>query len=160
MLGSTENTLGRSRIVEALKQQWPDHELQVFDGDRKRDRDRKMRAYFQGETDEWKPQMHLNETATESAWNANESRGAWEQASPDEAGSWEDEEAQLEGSFAEEDEEEPLNLAGTQLNDTLASERNTRRTVAQARELIKSSCGVYCLPRCKQEKLRGKKREK
>ena len=27
MLGSTENTLGRSRIVETLKQQWPDQEL-------------------------------------------------------------------------------------------------------------------------------------
>ena len=48
MLGSIENTLGRSRIVEGLKQQWPDHELLVFDGDRKRDGDRKMRAYVQG----------------------------------------------------------------------------------------------------------------
>ena len=76
VLGSTANTLGRSRIVEALKQQWPDHELQVYDGDRKRDRDRKMRAYVQRETDEWEPEMHLNETAKESAWNANESRDA------------------------------------------------------------------------------------
>ena len=71
VLGSTDNTVGRSRIVEALKQR--------VAGDRKRDRDRKMRAYVQGETDEWEPQMHLNETATESAWNANESRNAWEQ---------------------------------------------------------------------------------
>ena len=35
VLGSTENTLGRSKIVEALKQQWPDHELLFYDGDRK-----------------------------------------------------------------------------------------------------------------------------
>ena len=66
VLGSTENTLGRSRIAEALKQQWPDHELLVYDGGRKRDRDRKMRAYVQGETDEWEPEMRLNETATKS----------------------------------------------------------------------------------------------
>ena len=32
--GSTENTLGRSRIVGALKQQWPDHELRENGGDR------------------------------------------------------------------------------------------------------------------------------
>ena len=43
----------------------------------------------QGETDEWEREMHLNETATESAWNANEPRDVWEQASWDEAGSWE-----------------------------------------------------------------------
>ena len=81
VLGSTENTLGRSRIVEALQQQWPDHELLVYDRDRKRDRDRKMLAYVQGDTDEWEPEMHLNETATEGARNANESRDAWEQPS-------------------------------------------------------------------------------
>ena len=34
-----------------------------------------MRPYVQGETDEWEPEMHSNETATESAWNANESIG-------------------------------------------------------------------------------------
>ena len=73
VLGSTENTLGRSRIVAALKQQWP-HDLLVCDGDRKRDRDRKMRAYVQGDTDEWEPEMHLNETAPESAWSVNESQ--------------------------------------------------------------------------------------
>ena len=55
MVGSTEDTLGIWRIVEALKQQWPDHELLVYDGDRKRDRDRKMRAYLQAEADEWEP---------------------------------------------------------------------------------------------------------
>ena len=113
VLGSTENMLGRSRIVEALKQQWTDHELLVREGDRKRDRDRKMRAYVQGETDQWELEMHLNETATESAWNANESRDAREQASWDEAGSWEAEDDQFEGSFADEDEEEAFNLAGT-----------------------------------------------
>ena len=32
VLGSTWNTLGRSRIVEPLKQPWPDHELLVYDG--------------------------------------------------------------------------------------------------------------------------------
>ena len=52
----------------------------------------------------WEPEMHLNETATESAWNANESRE--EQASWDEAGSWEAEDDQFEASFADEDEEE------------------------------------------------------
>ena len=100
-LGSTEDTLGRSRVVEALKQQWSAHELLVYDGDRKRDRDRNMRAYVEEGTDEWEPEMHLNETATECAWNANESRDAWEQASWDEAGSWEAEEDQFEGSFAD-----------------------------------------------------------
>ena len=102
----------------------------VFGGDRKRDRDRKMRAYVQGETDEWEREMHLNETATECAWNANESRDAWEQASWDEAGSWEAEEDQFEGSFADEEEGEAFTLAGTQLNEALASERNAKRTVA------------------------------
>ena len=103
MLGSVENTLGRPRSVEALTQQWPDHEVLVYDGDRKRDRDRKMRVYVQGETE---PEMHSNETATESAWNASESRDAWEQASWDEAGAWEAEDYQFEGSFEDEDEGE------------------------------------------------------
>ena len=71
------------------------------------------------------------ETATESAWNANESRDAWEQASWDDAGSWEAEDDQFEGSVADE-EDEAFNLAGTQLMEALASERNARRTVAQA----------------------------
>ena len=88
---------------------------------------------------------HLNETATESACNANESRDAWEQASWDEAGSREAEDDQFEGSFAdEEEEEEAFNLAETQLNEAFASERNARRTVAQARAImhdIKSSRG-------------------
>ena len=69
VLGSAEHTLGRSRIVEAPKQQWSDHELLVYDGDRKRDRDRKMRAHVQGETNEW-----------------------------DGAGSWEAEDDQFDGS--------------------------------------------------------------
>ena len=94
-----------------------------------------MRAYVQRETDEWEPEMHLNETATESAWNANESRNAWEQASWDEADSWEAEDDQFEGSCADEDEEEEaFNLAGTQLNGALASERNARRTVSPRKE--------------------------
>ena len=59
VLGSTEHTLGRSRNVQLLKQQGPDHELLVYDGDRKRDRDRKMRAYVQGETEEWEQQKML-----------------------------------------------------------------------------------------------------
>ena len=87
-----------------------------------------MRAYVQSETDEWEPEMHLNETARESAWNANESRDACEQASWDEAGSWESEDDQFEGSFADGDEEEAFKLACTQLNEALASERNARRT--------------------------------
>ena len=86
-----------------------------------------MGAYVQRETDEWEPEMHLNETATESVWNAKESRDAWEQASWDEVGSWEAEDDQLEGSFADEDEEEAFNLAGTQLNEALALERNAER---------------------------------
>ena len=88
--------------------------------------------------------MHQSETVTESAWNASESRDAWEQASVDEAGTREDEDDQFEGSFADEDEEESFNLAGTQLHKALASERNARRTVAQARAImhdIKSSRG-------------------
>ena len=38
VLGSTQNTLGISRIVEALKRQWPDHELLVHDGEGLRSR--------------------------------------------------------------------------------------------------------------------------
>ena len=57
VLGSTENTLDRSRIVEAVKEQWPDHELLAYDRDRKGDRDRKLRAYAQGEADEWEPDV-------------------------------------------------------------------------------------------------------
>ena len=79
-------------------------------------------------------------------WNANESRDAWEQASW-EAGSWEAEDNQFEGSFADEEKEEAVNLAGTQLNVALASEKNARRMVAKARAImheIKSSLGGYC----------------
>ena len=109
------------------EKQWPDHELLWNTMERKRDRGRKMGAYVQRETDEWEPEMHLNETATESVWNAKESRDAWEQASWDELGSWEAEDDQLEGSFADEDEEEAFNLAGTQLNEAFALERNAER---------------------------------
>ena len=49
-----------------------------------------------------------------------------------EAGPCAAEDDQFEGSFADEDEEEAFNLAGTQLNEALASKRNVRRTVAQA----------------------------
>ena len=78
--------------------------------------------------------QYLNETATETAWNAKESRDAWEQASWDEAGSWKAEEDQIEGSFADEDEEEALNLAGTHLNEAPASERETREEQLHKRE--------------------------
>ena len=135
--------------VEALKQQWSgDHELLVFDGDHKRDRDRKVRAYVQTEADEWKPETYQKESATEvlNAWNPSEPRDAWEQASVDEAGTWEDEDDPFEGSFADEDEEEAFHLAETQLNEAPASERNARRTVAQARAImhdVKNSRGGY-----------------
>ena len=64
----------------------------------------------------------------------------------DEAGTWEDEDDPFEGSFADEDEDEAFHLAETQLNEALASERNARRTVAQARAImhdIKSNRGGY-----------------
>ena len=67
-------------------------------------------------------------------------------ASWDQAGTWEAEDDQFEGSIAIEDEGEAFNLAGAQLNKALASERNARRTVAQARAItydIKSSRGGY-----------------
>ena len=83
---------------------------------------------------------HQNETTTENVWNASESRDSWEQASWEEADACEYD--QFEGSFADEDEEEAFNLAG----EALASERNTRRTVAPARAImhdIKSSPGVF-----------------
>ena len=107
-----------------------------------------MRAYAQGEADEWEPETQQNEATTDSAWNANESRDAWEQASWEEAASWEAEGNQFEGSFADEDEEETFNLAGAHLNEGLGSERNARRTVAQARAIthdIKNSRGGYHL---------------
>ena len=85
-LGSAGKTLGRSGIVEDLKQQWPDHELSVCDGDRKRDRDPKMRAYVQGKAHERESEMHQNGTATDCVWNANESSDAREEASWDETG--------------------------------------------------------------------------
>ena len=62
-----------------------------------------MRAYARGEADEWESEMHQNETTTESAWNASESRDAWRQASWDEAGAWKAEDDQFDGSFAHED---------------------------------------------------------
>ena len=148
VLGNADNTLGRLRIMEVLKQQWPDHEVLVYDQDRTQDRDREMRVYAQGAADEWEPETHQNGTTTDSAWNANESRDAWEQASWDEAGAWAAEDDLLEGSFADEHEEEAFNLAGTQLNEAIASERSARRTVAQARAIVrdsKSSRGGYYL---------------
>ena len=63
-------------------------------------------------------------------------RDSWEQTSWDETRTWEDEDDQFEGSFADEDEEEAFHLAETQLNEALASERNARRTVAQARAIM------------------------
>ena len=51
-------------------------------------------------------------------------------------------------------------LAETQLNEALPSERNARRTVAQARAImhdIKSSRGWLLSSKCKQERLRGRK---
>ena len=130
-LGCTENTPGRSRIVEALRQRWPDHGLLVYDGDHELHRDRKMRAYVQGATDEWETGDASERNNKRKCWNANESRASWE-----EIGSWEAEDDQFEGSIAGEDEEEALNLAETQLNEALASERNARRTVAQARAIM------------------------
>ena len=147
VLGSTENTLGRSRIVEALEQQWPGHELLAYDGDHKRDRGQKVRAYVQAEADEWQPETYQKESATDSAWNVSEPRDAWEQASVDEAGTWEDEDDPFEGSFADEDEEEAFHLAETQLNEALASESNHARYQEQSWWLLSS--------RCKQERIRG-----
>ena len=46
------------------------------------------------------------------------------------------EDDQFEGSFADEYSEEACNLACTQLNEALASERNARRTVAHARAIM------------------------
>ena len=145
--GNVENTLDRSRIVEAPKQQWPDHDL-AFDGDCKRDCFRKMRAYVQRGTDEWEPEMHSNETPTESDWNANESRDAWGQASWDEAGSW-----KLK-TISSKEASRMKTKKGIQsgwypMNEALACERNVRRTVAQTRATmhdIKSGRGG-CHPR-------------
>ena len=64
----------------------------------------------------------------------------------DEAGAWEAEVDQFDGSFADEDEEGGLNLAGTQLNEAVATERSARKTVARVRAShhTKSSRGGYC----------------
>ena len=83
-------------------------------------------------------------------WNSNRKcleRERVERCMWNEAGSWEAEDDQFEGSFADEDEEEAFNLAGAQLNEALASERNARRTVAQAEASmhdIRSSRGGCC----------------
>ena len=64
----------------------------------------------------------------------------------DQTGFWEVEDDPFEGTFADEDEEEAFNLARTHLNEALASERNARRTIAQAKAImrdIKSSRGGY-----------------
>ena len=85
-------------------------------------------------------------------------RDAWEQASWDEPGSWEAE----EDRFAVERREEALNLPGAQLNEALASARNARRTVAQARAImhdIMSSCGGY-FPQGANRKGSGQERAK
>ena len=69
VLGSTENALDRTRIVGALKQQWPDHELQAHDLDRKRDREKRgrdKRSYF-GDTYEAE-EMDYNEDCEEDAY--------------------------------------------------------------------------------------------
>ena len=118
--------------MEALKQQWPDQELFWYTIEIASEivTERCARTSKEKQTSgSWR--CNLNETATECAWNANESRDAGEEASWDEAGSWEAEEDQFEGSFADEEEEEKLfNLAGTQLNEAFASERDAKRTVA------------------------------
>ena len=49
-----------------------------YDGDRKRDRDRKMRDHVRGEVDEWEPENLLSETRTESVWDAAELSGTRE----------------------------------------------------------------------------------
>ena len=81
---------------------------------------------------------------TESTWNDTETTEAWEHASWDESAARENEADYQDEGFADEDEEEAFTLAGTQLHETLAAERNARRTVAQARAImheIKSSGG-------------------
>ena len=106
-----------------------------YDGDCKRDRDRKMRDYVRGEVDEWEPEMLLRETTTGSVWDAGELSGACEATSWDEAGTGDTEDDTFDESFAD-DEEEACNLPGAQLNDVLAAERSARRTVAQARVMM------------------------
>ena len=126
VLGCTDNTLDRSSIVGALKQQWPDHELLVYVGDRKR--------------------MLPSETTTESVWNVNEPMGACEPTSCNETSARNAENHVFSGSFADEDEEDIFNLARAQLKEALAAERSARRAVAQERTIkhdIKSSRGGY-----------------
>ena len=67
--GRTENTLDRWRIVEALKQQWPDHELQVCEEIASETVIERC-ARTSKEKQRVEPEMHLSETATQSAWNA------------------------------------------------------------------------------------------
>ena len=73
VLGSTENALDRTRIVGALKQQWPDHELQAHDLDRKRDR-REKRSYFGDayESDDVDDHEDYEEDAYWNSWGDSE----------------------------------------------------------------------------------------
>ena len=99
--------------------------------------------------------MHSNETATGSAWNANESRepgtkldhGKLKMISSKKASRM-------------KTKKKLLNLAGTQLKEALASERNARRTGAQARAImhdIKSSRGGCYLKGASKKGQRGRK---
>ena len=109
--------LGRSRIVEALKQQWPDHELH---GDRQRDHGRKyepMRKQKSTSVSRRCFRMKQQQRASES-WGVSEPT-SWEGA----AGA---EDAMFDGSFADEDEEEVFNVAGAPLNEALAAERSAK----------------------------------
>ena len=78
---------------------------------------------------------------------ASESLGASEPTSWDGEGATGTKDAMFDGCFADGDEEEAFIVAGAPLNESLATERSARRTVAQARAImhdIKSSRGGYC----------------
>ena len=99
VLASTENSLDRTRIVGALKQQWPDHEIQAHDLDSRGDREEEVldtRAYYgdcepheSGEGDDndsednaygdlhpWVPALEARDTTVPIAVEALRSLGA------------------------------------------------------------------------------------
>ena len=72
-----------------------------------------MRAYVQGETDEWEPEMHLERTSNRKCLERERVERCMGTGFL---------------SFADEDEEEPFNLAGIQWNEALASEKNEKNS--------------------------------
>ena len=114
MLGSTANTLKRTRLAAAQKQQWPDHGLMACGGVRGRDRDTKPRACLQGEVDECSD-AESHGASLENSWIETETGDAWDHSTCGAAAVWENEDEYPEESCVDEAAEEASKLAENRL---------------------------------------------